>query len=141
MTEKEAAPRKKRNKRVPMGTRNRLKYASRKGFHRRVFNDVDDRIQQAKEAGYEIVQGKDLGGEPYAGDASQLGSTVRKPVGGGKNGVLMEIPNKYYVEDQEAKQARIDAAEQEMRESRDTRARLGEGQYGGVDITRGSPPS
>lgn len=107
-----------KNKRVPLGQRNKLKYPARPGFHRRVVNDTDDRIQQFKDAGYEPVRGEDLGGEPIAGDSTKLGSIVSKSVGNKVTGMLMEIPNKFYEEDQKAKQDRLAYAEKEMIEKR-----------------------
>jgi hypothetical protein len=120
---------KKRPKRVPIGTRNILKYPKRPGYRRRVVNDTEDRIKIFKDAGYEIVQNKSLPtGDPRAGDASQMGMPVAKNVGGGMKGVLMEIPEEWYVEDQKAKQDKIKAQEAAMRDQN-----YGvEGGYGGM---------
>ena len=110
---------KKRPKRVPIGTRNILKYPARPGYHRRVVNDTEDRIKVFKEAGYEIVQNKSLpAGDPRAGDASQMGMPVAKNVGGGTKGVLMEIPQEWYDEDQKAKQDKIKADSMAMRQDK-----------------------
>jgi len=125
---------KKRPKRTPLGTRNVLRYPERKGYVRRVVNDVEDRIQRFKEAGYEIVQKKDLpSGDPRAGDASQMGMPVSKSVGNGVKGVLMEIPEEWYLEDQKAKQDKIDAAEADMKQ---TKAGV-DGGYGDLKIGTG----
>ena len=98
-----------RKKRVPLGTRDRLRYPKRKGYTRRVFNDDHDRIQRALDAGYEFVTEPDLpGGDPQVGDASQMGKKVSKEVGSGIKGYLMEIPDEYYEEDQKAKMDKID---------------------------------
>jgi len=92
--------------RIPVGSRDRLKFEEREGYHRRVVNDVDGRIEMFKQAGYELVTTPTAGAELQAGDASQIGSVVRKPVGGGVDGVLMEIPKEWYEEDQAAKEQR-----------------------------------
>ena len=125
---------KKRPKRVPLGTRNVLKYPERPGYRRRVVNDVEDRVQRFKEAGYEIVQRKNLpSGDPRAGDASQMGMPVSKSVGNGVKGVLMEIPEDWYLEDQKAKQEKLLAAEAAMKQSKGGV----EGGYGDLNLGTG----
>ena len=122
---------KKRPKRVPLGTRNVLKYPDRPGYVRRVVNDVEDRIQRFQNAGYEIVQNKNLpSGDPRAGDASQMGMPVSKSVGNGVKGVLMEIPEDWYKEDQQSKQDKISADEGAMRQNKGGV----EGAYGDIGI-------
>lgn len=111
-------PESARKKRVPLGSRNRLRYPERKGYVRRVFNDDHDRIQQALDAGYEFVTDHLPGGDPRAGDATQVGSKVMKEVGSGMKGYLMEIPEEYYKEDQKAKQERIALLESQMKRDR-----------------------
>jgi hypothetical protein len=125
---------KKRPKRIPLGTRNVLKYPKRPGYVRRVVNDVEDRIQRFKDAGYEIVQKKDLpSGDSRAGDASQMGMPVSKSVGNGVKAVLMEIPEEWYEEDQKAKQDKIKAAEAAMKQNKGGV----EGGYGDLKIGTG----
>jgi hypothetical protein len=122
---------KKRPKRIPLGTRNVLKYPKREGYVRRVVNDVEDRVHMFQQAGYEIVQKKDLpSGDPRAGDASQMGMPVSKNVGNGVKGVLMEIPEEYYLEDQVRKQAGVSAQESSMKQSKGGV----EGAYGDIGI-------
>lgn len=113
--QKETPPKKKR---VPLGTRDRLRYPERKGYHRHVFNDQNDRIQRALDAGYEFVEDHLPGGDPRAGDPTQVGSKVMKEVGGGTKGYLMEIPMEYYEEDQKAKQDKITLLESQMKRDR-----------------------
>lgn len=124
----------KRPKRVPLGTRNVLKYPQREGYVRRVVNDVEDRVQRFKAAGYEIVQKKDLpSGDPRAGDASQMGMPVAKSVGNGVKGVLMEIPEEWYLEDKKARQDKITADESAMKQ---TKGGV-EGGYGDLNLGTG----
>jgi len=124
----------KRPKRVPLGTRNVLRYPKRPGFVRRVVNDVDDRVQRFQQAGYEIVQKKDLpSGDPRAGDASQMGMPVSKSVGNGVKGVLMEIKEEWYKEDSERKLAAVNSQESSMRQSKGGV----EGAYGDINLGTG----
>lgn len=114
----QAAPkttRKRRPKRTPIGRRNILTVGNRDPkFEYRWVNDHDGRLQMFEDAGYEAVKEPTEVGDPRAGDASQLGSTVRKPVGGGKSAVLMRIPRELYHEDQDAKEQRLRAKEQAL---------------------------
>lgn len=120
MSEQQVEPktkttRKRRPKRTPIGRRNILTVDKRDPkFEYRWVNDVDGRLQMFEEAGYEAVREPTEVGDPRAGDASQLGSTVRKPVGGGKSAVLMRIPKDFYQEDQGAKEVRLKAKEQAL---------------------------
>lgn len=122
----------KRKRRVPLGRRNVLQYPEREGYMRRVVNDTDDRIMQFQEAGWEVVKNSDLpSGDPRAGDASQQGMPVSKPVGGGVKGVLMEIPEEWFNEDQQAKQDHIKQMEDDMKREKGGVP----GAYGGMEIT------
>ena len=121
----------KRPKRIPLGTRNVLQYPKRPGYVRRVVNDVEDRVMRFQQAGYEIVQKKDLpSGDPRAGDASQMGMPVSKGVGNGVKGVLMEIKEEWYLEDQKRKQTDVSAQEAAMRQNKGGV----EGAYGDIGI-------
>ena len=93
--------------RTPVGRRNVLVAPSKKGFERRFVNDEPGRVQMFLDAGYTIVNDGSQAGDPNVGVASALGSNTEKPVGGGKNAVLMEIKEDWYKEDQAAKQTRL----------------------------------
>lgn len=120
----------KPRKRVPLGRRNILKYPDRPGYKRRVVNDLDDRVLIFQQAGWEPVSQEDLLDQDARIGASRMGLTARKPVGGGVHGVLMEIPEEYYLEDQKAKQDEIKRLEDDMRRNRGGV----EGAYGSIDI-------
>lgn len=108
-----AANRPTRNsKRTPVGTRNVLVAEDKPGVKRRFVNDEPGRIQMFLDAGYKIVDEKTQMGDNNVGQASQVGSVARKPVGGGKNAVLMEINREWYREDQAAKEAQLKEKEQ-----------------------------
>lgn len=121
-------------KRVPVGARNKLTTDERQGYKRRWVNDVDGRIEMFKEAGYEPVQKPTKVGDPIAAQATQQGSVVRKPVGGGINAVLMEIPEEFYAADQSAKERVLKQKEQSLL------SEATEGFYGkGVSVERAKP--
>lgn len=107
---------KKRPQRTPVGRRNVLTVDERPNYVRRVVNDEGDgaRIKMFEDAGYTPVQHKAPIGDPNVGEATQVGNVMRKPVGGGKTAVVMEIPKEYYDEDQAAKEALIQAKERGM---------------------------
>jgi len=104
----------KRRKRKPLGRRRRLQFPDRPGYHRHVFNDKDGRIQEQLDGGYDLVLEKDIdGGDLRFGADRQLGSPVSRSVGNDTKGVLMEIPQELYDEDQKAKTKKIDKEERE----------------------------
>jgi hypothetical protein len=124
--------RRQRPQRRPIGTGNVLTAAQRPGFVRRFVNDHDGRVERFLEAGYEIVRNPAADtSDPKAGKASNLGSPVRKSVGGGMHAVLMEIPADWYAEDQANKQREISDVEQSMQ-----RPNVGDGQYGSINISK-----
>ncbi len=133
-----------RNKRIPIGSRNRLQFDNRPGFARRIFNDVDDQIKQAEAGGWRVVIEVVEGGDKSAGADSQLASPVIKAVGGGINGVLMEIPEELYAEDQRKKQELVDRGEDDIKRSGTTQQGIkngltvtGDGSYGeGIRLQR-----
>ena len=120
----------KPRKRVPLGRRNILNYPKRPGYERRVVNDLDDRVLTFQQAGWEPVKQEDLIDQDARIGASRMGLTARKPVGGGVHGVLMEIPEEWYKEDQQAKQGEIKRLEDDMRRNRGGV----DGAYGSIDI-------
>lgn len=92
----------------------KLAFDERKGYQRRVVNDHNGRVDDMVADGWEIVRNPVVGSEQQAGDASQLGSVVRKPVGGGIEGVLMEIPREWYEEDKAEKEKKRLAREESL---------------------------
>ena len=102
-----------RPERIPVGQQNRLAFPKRKGYVRRVVNDVNDgeRIKMFERAGYTRVAGIVPGGDTRAGADSQMGTGVVRSVGLGIKGVLMEIPEEFYKEDQALKDKATDETE------------------------------
>ena len=121
-----------REKRVPIGTGAALRFDERPGYYRRVVTDDNGRVERFSLAGYEPVRDPSVDqAADKAGKASYMGDIVRRPIGGGKYGVLMEIPIEWYNEDQEKKAQLIDAKEDQLQ-----RSNPNDGQYGNVTIKR-----
>jgi len=131
-----------RPQRVPVGQRNVIKYAPIPGYRLRIVNDVEDRLDVFKAAGYEVVTGKDYGetvGDPDCADPKKLGSAITKHVGLGRTGVLMKIKEEYYQEQQAIKQREVNEVEATMQESAEKERltdRLGNERLEGIQITR-----
>jgi hypothetical protein len=118
-------PENSRPTRTPLGARNRLTFDNRDpAYVYRVINDVDDRIERAKAAGYEHVDSDGSLGDERAGEAKKLTRRVKKPVGNGINGYLMRIKREWYDEDQAEKHRRINESERAIRPN------TSKGQYG-----------
>jgi len=119
-----------RPRRTPVNERNRLSVRNRKdGYHYRIVNDVEDRIQQLLEAGYEVVPADEAGkiGDKRVDNPSAPGSSSQISVGQGVKAVLMRQRIDWYKEDQAAKQAQIDELEGTMNSS---------GDYGKVELRK-----
>jgi len=105
---------KNRPTRLKLDQRNTLTTDQRPGFIRRMVNDVNGRVEKLRAFGYDIVGKPTQVGDERAGAATQVGSVVRKPVGGGIDAVLMEIPEEFYREDQQAKVAKTKEVERAL---------------------------
>lgn len=111
---------KARPKRTPLfEQRDQMAVEAKPGFVRRWVNDLTNRIEKFRRAGWEIVSDKEVsvGSEGVVDNNVSLGSGARKNVGrtrGGDNSqaVLMEIPQELYEEDQRAKQASVTSREE-----------------------------
>lgn len=128
-------PRSGRPKRIPVHQRKVQKFRTDKDphYHYHVVNDIEDRVEVFKEAGYEVVSGCDVDqADPQAGKPGQVGSPVIKSVGGGIQGVLMRIPIELYNEDQEAKAQKIKETERSM--DPDVRKQMSDPNYGDTSI-------
>lgn len=106
-----------RPRRTPMDKRNRLAIKNKEpGYVYRVVNDIDNRVSDLQEQGYEICTKESIGatGDKRVDNASPLGSNSNVSVGGGVKAVVMRQKEEYYKEDQAFKQAEIDALEETM---------------------------
>lgn len=101
----------------------KLSYPERQGYHRHWFNDTNNRVSRALEAGYEHVTGN---------DGKRVSRVVGTAEGGGAlHAFLMEIPQEWYEEDMAREQALI--AEKE--------AAIKRGAPQGSEVERGYVPS
>jgi len=127
----DAAPSKKR---IPLHKRNTIKSEARPGFVRRIVNDTAGRVQAFIDAGYTVVTDGTEVGDHATGLSSGTGTASTRQVGGGVQGVLMEIPVELYNEDQAEKQAQVDQTEHAiLPEEQDMQGKM----YGSVSIDRG----
>lgn len=101
-------------------------------YHYRIVNDVDDRVERLKIAGYDIAEEKvGVGDVGVENNNISLGSGARMHVGKGVKAVLMKIPKEIYQEDQRAKQREVDKKESSIKR----KINSGEdGTYGEVEI-------
>lgn len=104
-----------RPRRNALQTRNRLTVKGKEpGYQYRVVNDVDDRVENLQEQGYEICQKETVGADKRVDLASQMGSVPRISVGGNLKAVLMKQKDEYFKEDQAIKMAQLDEVERTM---------------------------
>lgn len=118
--------------RTPVGQRNILTVKGKDpNYEYRIVNDVEDRIAQFQEAGYELVPDDAVDvGDKRVSQGTSVGSKKVFSVGQGTKAYVMRIKKEWYEEDQRAKQRRVDAQESSIRE------KALDGTYGKLDITR-----
>jgi hypothetical protein len=96
--------------------RNRLSVKDKDpNYHYRIVNDTDDRIDQFKGQGYEVVENGGKVGDKRVDTSAGLGSSPAFSVGQGTKAVLMRIRKDWYDEDQQAKLGQVNATEETMR--------------------------
>jgi hypothetical protein len=94
-----------RPKRIPIGTRNRLEVVGKDpNFQYRIVNDNGARVQQFKDAGYEVVDPKEAYVALTRVDQSHPDGGASISVGGAQTAYLMKIPKELWEEDQANKQ-------------------------------------
>ena len=134
MTQKEAISKApvSRVTRVPVSQRNILTVKGKDpAYEYRVVNDVDDRIAQFIEGGYELVDDSSTGvGDKRVSQGTAVGSKKIFSVGQGTKGYLMRIPKEWHEEDQTKKQAFVNLQEASIKE------KALDGNYGKLDISR-----
>ena len=124
-----------RPKRTPISGRNVLTVKGKEvGYEYRIVNDSGDRIEMFKDAGWELVDSKDVTvGDRRVDRTTSEGSKAQVSVGQGTKAFVMRIPKEYYDEDQAAKNKQIDALEESMKKQA-----LSAGDYGDIKTTRGN---
>lgn len=112
--------------------RNKLRVRGKKPeFEYRIVNNIDDRVHDFIDRGWEIDDDEDIRvGDRRVDTSSSLGTVKQLNVGNGEKAVLMRIPKDWYEEDQIAKAEYIKKSEDAMRPNPN------DGTYGKVDITR-----
>lgn len=121
-----------RPRRVPVsGNRDILTvYNKEPGFVYRWVQDVGSRVNKYIQGGYEVAPDNGLIiGDARTGVASPHGSAIVATSKDGSTLILLRIKDEWYKEDQDSKEAEIEANEETM-------AELGEGQYGSVGILK-----
>lgn len=106
-----------RPRRSPLSHRNRLAIKNKEpGYVYRIVNDVDDRVLEMQERGYEVCSKEHVGavGDKRVDNTSSLGSSSMVSVGQGVKAIVMRQKEEYYKEDQAIKQAQIDELERTM---------------------------
>jgi len=133
MTINRTRPEEKRTKRVPVSQqKNIITVPQRKGWVRRWVNDVEQRVEMFKRAGWKLVEGDvDVGDKGVINQNQSLGTGARKYMGNGISAVLMEIQECFYLEDQRAKQDEIKEHERALWRDLNSGA---DGTYGGVKV-------
>ena len=118
--------------RVPVSQRNVLTVKGKDpNYVYRVVNDVDDRVAQFLEGGYELVDKASTGvGDPRTSQGTAIGSKQEVSVGQGVKAKVMRIKREWFDEDQDRKQKFVDQQEASIRE------KALDGNYGKLDITR-----
>lgn len=120
--------------RTPVGGRNILTVKGKDpNYVYRIVNDVDDRIAQFQEGGYEVVGDETVKvGDKRVAIPSAEGSAKQLSVGQGTKAYLMRIKKDWYIEDQQAKQRFVNEQENATKE------KALDGTYGKLEISRGS---
>lgn len=134
---------KEHRERTPFSAnRSRLKVdLKEKGFTHRWFNDQDDRVQRALDAGYAFVKPDEIGqvgDKEVHGGNTDLGSKVSRVVGRTAESqpiraYLMKIPDAFYKEDQAKKEEVNRRVDEAVRAGKAGGAAI-ENQYGNVSL-------
>lgn len=99
--------------RIRISDQDRLAFYKRPGFVARVVSyekeyvdktgniTADDNIARHLKAGYTVVHDENLSTGSKSNNDTPFGSVRRRSLGGGRYGILMEIPEKYWQEDRQ----------------------------------------
>lgn len=122
-----------RTTRTPVTERNILSVKGKEpGYQYRIVNDTGDRVQQLLDAGYEIVEAKDVQiGDKRINSVKAEGTQAQVSVGGGMKAFVMRQKQEWFDEDQAAKHARTAELEETIKQNTS-------GFNGSIKITRGS---
>lgn len=97
-------PSAKRKPRKPLHQQKRIFFRdSEEGFYYRIVNDRPGRIHSFKDAGFEIVEGKNQDSLQGTYSSNQMGSTAAFDVGDGQVAYRMRIPREQFEADNAAR--------------------------------------
>src|SRR3990167_5078430 len=115
----EAIARRNRRSRSPInGRRNILTVKGlASGMVGRWVDNTPERVEQLMERGYEPVRESVQVGDVSIDSGAKLGAVKTKRVGGGKEAILMQIPEEWYKADQAEKQKIVDQRETATQEA------------------------
>jgi hypothetical protein len=114
----EAIARRNRRTRSPIdGRRNILTVKGlAPGMVGRWVDNTPERVEELLDRGYEVVRENVEVGDMAIESGAKMGSVVTKRTGGGKESILMQIPEEWYNADQKEKQKVVDSREAAMRQ-------------------------
>lgn len=114
------------------GTRNKFKIKNQDpAFVYRGVNDVDDRVEQMRELGYEVVMKEMKTGDKIVGTGTHVGTPMTVSGGGGIRVVIMRCPREIYEARQAEKAAEVQLMEDALKTPSSNNA-----DYGKVDVRR-----
>jgi hypothetical protein len=121
-----------RPQRTPVGQRNILTVKGQDpNYEYRIVNDLDDRIERFKEAGYELVPDDAVTvGDKRVNAATSTNSYKQLSVGGGTKAYVMRIKKEWFEEDKARKLAQVSEIE------RATKEKALSGTYGELNLNR-----
>lgn len=105
-------------RRTPInGVRSRLSVRGKEpGYEYRIVNDIDDRIAEFQEYGWEVVSDDKVKvGDKRVANPTSEGTPKQISVGGGTKAYLMRIKKEFYEEDQAAKAKQVNELESSMK--------------------------
>lgn len=108
-----------RTRRTPInGQRNKLNVRGQEpGYVYRIVNDIDDRVQNLQDAGYEMVTDKNVTvGDKRIANPTQEGSPVKVSVGQGVQAYVMRQKQEWYDEDRAVRKQQADEIEAQMKQ-------------------------
>jgi len=115
-------------KRTPLGARNLLTATNiPEGWEGRWINDVNDRIVQARSAGYEFVTNSGVVvGDKSVDSTEDSGDVISRPVGNGVTAYLMAVPVEYAEETRRMKDAKVKETERGIKAETEKPGHYGE---------------
>jgi len=120
-----------RDGRIPFHQQKKIGIDVTPGFVGRLVNDVGDKISALEKGGYrKIYRSNSIrSGEKDASDASQMGKIACQSVGNGVTGYYMEIPQKFYDQDQKSKQVENDKTMSDIGALKDMPEKVQRGEF------------